>query len=30
MDVVNKIRIRDPQSDREPGDLLEKVTITES
>src|SRR5688500_14407783 len=29
MDVVNKIRVRDPQSDREPGDTLEKVTITE-
>jgi hypothetical protein len=26
---VNKIRVRDPQSDREPGDTLEKVTITE-
>jgi cyclophilin family peptidyl-prolyl cis-trans isomerase len=29
MDVVNKIRVRDPQSDREPGDTLEKLTITE-
>ena len=30
MDVVNKIRVRDPQSDREPGDTLEKLTITEA
>ena len=30
MDIVNKIRVRDPQSDREPGDTLEKVTITEA
>ena len=29
MDVVNKIRVRDPQSDRQPGDTLEKVTISE-
>ena len=29
MEVVNKIRARDPQTDREPGDTLEKVTITE-
>jgi len=29
MDVVNKIRVRDPQSDREPGDEIETVAITE-
>jgi cyclophilin family peptidyl-prolyl cis-trans isomerase len=29
MDVVNKIRVRDPMSDREPGDPITKVTITE-
>jgi cyclophilin family peptidyl-prolyl cis-trans isomerase len=29
MDVLNKIRERDPMSDRQPGDELQKVTITE-
>ena len=29
MDVLRKIRPRDPQSDRQPGDTLQKVTITE-
>jgi cyclophilin family peptidyl-prolyl cis-trans isomerase len=29
LDVLNKIRERDPQRDRQPGDTLEKVTITE-
>ncbi len=29
MDVVNKIRVRDPQTDRKPGDAIEKITITE-
>jgi cyclophilin family peptidyl-prolyl cis-trans isomerase len=28
MDVVNKIRVRDP-GEREPGDAIEKLTITE-
>jgi cyclophilin family peptidyl-prolyl cis-trans isomerase len=29
MDVVRKIRERDPQSDRKPGDPIEKITISE-
>ena len=29
MDVLQKIRPRDPQSDRKPGDTLQKVTISE-
>lgn len=29
MDVLEKIRPRDPQSDRKPGDVIEKITITE-
>jgi cyclophilin family peptidyl-prolyl cis-trans isomerase len=30
MDVVNAIRERDPQRDREPGDRIETIEITES
>ena len=30
MEVVNAIRERDPQSDREPGDRIERVEIEES
>jgi hypothetical protein len=30
MDVVNAIRERDPQRDREPGDRIERVEIEES
>jgi cyclophilin family peptidyl-prolyl cis-trans isomerase len=29
IDVLRKIRPRDPQADRQPGDELQKVTITE-
>jgi cyclophilin family peptidyl-prolyl cis-trans isomerase len=29
LDVLMKIRVRDPQRDREPGDALTSVTITE-
>jgi cyclophilin family peptidyl-prolyl cis-trans isomerase len=30
MEVVNSIRERDPQSDREPGDRIERVEIEET
>jgi peptidyl-prolyl cis-trans isomerase B (cyclophilin B) len=30
MDVVNAVRERDPQRDREPGDRIETIEITES
>ena len=30
MEVVNALRERDPQSDREPGDRIERVEIEES
>jgi peptidyl-prolyl cis-trans isomerase B (cyclophilin B) len=30
MDVVRSIRERDPQRDREPGDVIESIEITES
>jgi len=30
MDVLKKIRIRDPQPDREPGDKIETIEITEA
>ena len=30
MDVVNSLRERDPQSDREPGDRIERVEIEET
>jgi len=30
MEVVSSIRERDPQSDREPGDRIERVEIEET
>ena len=30
MDVLNRIRERDPQMDREPGDAIETIEIEES
>jgi cyclophilin family peptidyl-prolyl cis-trans isomerase len=30
MDVVNKLRVRDPDSDRQPGDRIDSIEIRES
>jgi cyclophilin family peptidyl-prolyl cis-trans isomerase len=30
MDVLNRIRERDPQTDREPGDAIQTIVIEES
>ncbi len=30
MDVVNRLRVRDPDSDRQPGDRIDSIEIRES